>query len=118
MQNRKLHNLSPLAEMVKNLPNISKTLNSVLKYCRNCKPYRRLQMNNFVGVFILHSMSVRIQSNLDSSNTDGSFIMANSNSVLSPYKILPIALKNKYLGEFSYFITKLYCMLCVLIRIA
>ena len=31
-----------------------------------------------------------VQSNLDSSNTDGSFTMANSNSFLSPYEILPI----------------------------
>ena len=33
-------------------------------------------------------MKVYIQSNLDSSNTDGSFTMANSNSFLSPYKVL------------------------------
>ena len=33
----------------------------------------------------------KVQSNLDSSNTDGSFTMANSNSFLSPYEILPIA---------------------------
>ena len=32
-----------------------------------------------------------IQSNLDSSNTDGSFTMAYSNSFLSPYEILPLA---------------------------
>ena len=32
----------------------------------------------------------KLQSNLNSSNTDGSFTMANSNSVLSPYEILPI----------------------------
>ena len=49
-----------------------------------------------------------IQSNLDSSNTDGSFTMANSNSFLSPYEILPIAQENKYLWKFSYFIVKLY----------
>ena len=49
-----------------------------------------------------------IQSNLDSSNTDGSFIMANLNSFLSPYVILPLAQENKYLGKFSYFIIKLY----------
>ena len=49
-----------------------------------------------------------IQSNLDGSNTDGSFTMANSNSVLSPYEILPIAQENKYLRKFSYFIGKLY----------
>ena len=48
------------------------------------------------------------QSNLDGSNTDGSFTMANSNSFLSPYEILPIAQENKYLMKFSYFIGKLY----------
>ena len=35
---------------------------------------------------------IHIQSNLNGSNTDGSFTMANSNSFLSPYKIFPIAL--------------------------
>ena len=49
-----------------------------------------------------------IQSNLNSSNTDGSFTMANSNSFLSPYEILPIDQENKYLRELSYFIMKLY----------
>ena len=34
--------------------------------------------------------------------------MANSNSFLSPYEILPTAQENKYLGKFSYFIMKLY----------
>ena len=41
------------------------------------------------------------------SNTDGSFTMANSNSFLSPYKIL-LDQENKYLGFFSYFIMTLY----------
>ena len=49
-----------------------------------------------------------ILSNLNGSNTDGSFTMANSNYFLSPYEILPIAQENKYLGEFSYFIINLY----------
>ena len=49
-----------------------------------------------------------LQSNFDSSNTDGSFTMANSNSFLGPYEVLPIAQENKYLGIFSYFIVKLY----------
>ena len=49
-----------------------------------------------------------VQSNLDGSNTDGSFTMANSNSFLSPYKILQIAQENKYLRIFSYFIVKMY----------
>ena len=45
-----------------------------------------------------------LQSNLNSSNTNGPFTMANSNSFLSPYEILPLAQENKYLGKFSYFI--------------
>ena len=49
-----------------------------------------------------------IQSSLNSSNTDGSFTMANSKSFLNPYEILPIALGNKYLRKLSYFIIKLY----------
>ena len=49
-----------------------------------------------------------LQSNLNGSNTDGSFTMANSNSFLSPNEILPIAQENKYLEKFSYFIVKLY----------
>ena len=36
----------------------------------------------------------RVQSSLNSSSTDGSFTMANSNSFLSPYEILPIAQEN------------------------
>ena len=49
-----------------------------------------------------------IQSNLNSSNTDGSFTMANSNSFSSPYEILPIDQENKYLRKLSYLIMKLY----------
>ena len=49
-----------------------------------------------------------LQSNLSSSNIDGSFKMAYSNSFLSPYEILPIAQENKYLGKVSYSIMKLY----------
>ena len=33
-----------------------------------------------------------LQSNINSSNTDGSFTMVNSNTFLSPYEILPIHL--------------------------
>ena len=43
-----------------------------------------------------------------SSNTDSSFTMAHSNSLLSPYEILPIVQENKYLRKFSYFIIKWY----------
>ena len=49
-----------------------------------------------------------IQYNLNGSNTDGSFTVNDSNSFFSPYKILPIAQENKYLGIFSYFIMELY----------
>ena len=49
-----------------------------------------------------------IQSNLDGSNTDSSFTMANSNSFLSPYEILLKVQENKYLRKSSYFIVKLY----------
>ena len=51
---------------------------------------------------------IHIQSNLSTSNTDGSFTMANSNSFLSPYEILPIAQENKYLRKLTYYIIKLY----------
>ena len=54
------------------------------------------------------SFDKNIQSNLDSSNIDGSFTMANSNSFLSPYEVLLIDQENKYLRKFSYFIVKLY----------
>ena len=55
----------------------------------------------------MSTLSILLQSNLDSSET-GSFTMANSNSFLSPYEILPIAQENKYLGKFSYFIVNFY----------
>ena len=51
--------------------------------------------------------SSMLQSNLNSSNTDGSFTMANSNSFLSPYEI-QIDQENKYFRKLSYFIIKLY----------
>ena len=50
--------------------------------------------------------------NLNSSNTNGSFTVANSNSFLSPYENLRLAQENKYLGTFNifrtYFIMNLY----------
>ena len=48
------------------------------------------------------------QYNLNASNTDGSFTVDDSNSFFSPYKIIPIAQENKYLGIFPYFIMELY----------
>ena len=58
-----------------------------------------------------------VQSNLNRSNTDGSFSMANSNSFLGSYKIPPISQENKYLGKFSYFIMKLYVVCTHKIRL-
>ena len=51
----------------------------------------------------LNIVSYYIQSNLNNSNTYGSFTctMANSNLFLSPYEILPTAPENKNLGIFS-----------------
>ena len=49
-----------------------------------------------------------LQSNLNSSNTEGSFTTANSNSFLSPYEILPLAQGKQIFRKFSYFIMKLY----------
>ena len=70
-----------------------------------------MQQPYFVHLLIpvlLYILQHCIQANLNSSNTDGSFTMANSNSFLSLYKILPIAQEDKYLGIISYFIMKLY----------
>ena len=51
----------------------------------------------------------QIQYNPNGSNKDGSFTVDDMNSFFSPYKILPIALENKYLGIFfSYFMMELY----------
>ena len=58
--------------------------------------------------FLCRNMKKNIQSNLNSSNTYGSFTIANSNLFLNPYEILPLAPKSKYLRKFSYFIMKLY----------
>ena len=50
-----------------------------------------------------------IQYTLNGSNTDGSFTVDDSNSFFSPYKILPTAQENIYLGIFSYFIMYVVC---------
>ena len=63
---------------------------------------------NYPKPFCIPTFFEHLQLNLDGSNTDGSFTMANLNSFLSPYEILPIAQENKYLRKFSYFIVKLY----------
>ena len=47
-------------------------------------------------LFICLFTGVKIQSNFNGSNTDGSFTMTYSNSFLSPYGIFPTAQENKY----------------------
>ena len=75
-------------------------------------PFLSFKKGNYQA---LAKVCAQVQSNLDSSNTDGSFTMANSNSFLSPYEILLIVQENKYLRKFSYLSWN--CMLRVL-RIA
>ena len=67
------------------------------------KEYKKHAIAVFIGCNIDY-----IQYNLNGSNPDGSFTVDDSNSFYSPYKILPIAQENKYLGIFSYFIMELY----------
>ena len=50
-----------------------------------------------------------VQYNLNCSNPDGSFTVDDSNSFFSPYKILPIAQENKYLGIFFLFYHGIVC---------
>ena len=47
---------------------------------------------------------LQLQPDLDRSNTDRSFVMANSNSSLSPYEFLLIAQENTYFWIFFLFI--------------
>ena len=56
-----------------------------------------------------HWTSSLLQSNLNSSNTDGSFTMANSNSFFSLYEILPIAPENKIFIEIFLFYHEIVC---------
>ena len=63
-----------------------------------CESGPLLPANGIIGYYRMY-----VQSNFNSSNTDGSFTMANSNSVLSPYEILTIAQENKYLAIFFLF---------------
>ena len=81
-------------------------------------PTKQREVKNFTkGVNYLHLQKhtslykikeFLVQSNLNNSNFNGSFTMANSNSVLNLYEILPIDQENKYLRKLSYFIMKLY----------
>ena len=50
-----------------------------------------------------------LQYNLNGSNPDGSFTVDDSNSFFSPYRILPIAQENEYLGIFFLFYHGIVC---------
>ena len=65
-----------------------------------------IQILQFEAIQLTPWLCIHSQTSI--ARTDGSFTMANSNSFLSPYKILPISQVNKYFGKFSYFIMKLY----------
>ena len=60
-------------------------------------------------VSLTSSLAIKIQYNLNGSNTDGSFTVDDSNSFFSPYKILPIAQENKYLMIFFLFYHGIVC---------
>ena len=73
---------------------------------------RKLFLEVVYGALCIVCIYIRtymyIKYNLNGSNTDGSYTVDDSNSFFSPYKILPIAQENKYLGIFSYLIMELY----------
>ena len=52
---------------------------------------------------VIMEAALYLQYTLNDSNTDGSFTVDDSNSFFSPYKFLPIAQENKYLGIFFLF---------------
>ena len=58
-----------------------------------CEPTLRAAVHTGGSGF--HCKYSRTSIDLNSSNTDGSLAMANSNSFLSPYEILPLAQENK-----------------------
>ena len=55
------------------------------------------------------SIRCEFQYNLNGSNTDGSFTVDDSNFCFSPYKFLPIAQENKYLGIIFLFYHGIVC---------
>ena len=61
-------------------------------------------------------MFEQVYLNRHDANTDGSLTVADPNSFLSPYEILPTAKrKPQYLGIVKGFFLLLKCMLCLLI---
>ena len=54
--------------------------------------------------------SIQLQSNVNGSNTDGSFTMVYSNSFLSPYEILQIAQKQIFREIFLSYYDIVFCV--------
>ena len=66
----------------------------------------------YVFIFIylfLNDKKYTLRYNLNGSNPDGSFTLDDSKYFFSPYKILPIAQENKYLGIFFLFYHGIIC---------
>ena len=59
--------------------------------------------------FIMLYFEWDIQSNLDGSNTDGSFTMANSNSFLSPYEFFSDSSRKQIFKEILLFYREIVC---------
>ena len=59
------------------------------------------------GIFLVRN---QIRYNFSGSNPDGSFTLDDSNSFFSPYKILPIAQGNKYIGVVFLFYHGVCCV--------
>ena len=108
-------NLQKLS-LVKNLPTVSSTLRFCTKHIIwTIVRIVSMKWSEWMPLLWCENKKLsyivtilELQSNLNSSNTDGLFTMADWNSFLSPYEILPTAPENKYYRKFSYFIMKLY----------
>ena len=73
------------------------------------KTQTKLEWKGTFSDVATHMILFYIQSNRKSSNTDGSFIMANSNAFLSPYKNIQKALENKLLTGIFLFCHEIIC---------
>ena len=58
---------------------------------------------------LVHALLIALQSNLNSSNTNGSFTITTSNSFLSPYKILYDSSKEQKFMEMFFFYNEIVC---------
>ena len=71
--------------------------------------HTELQCRSLSDGFHYCYIKEHLQYNLNGSNPDGSFTVDDSNSFFSPYKILPKAQENTYLGLFSLFYHGIVC---------